>query len=225
MISLATVAGLCLAVGGPPLIASFGDRLFGNSESLTGKILQQFVLALLFIAVLGIVIFWEEQPLSSIGLHPLRWRSSLWGLIFAGFLSFIYAPLLMQAIDRLGFKAFESGLEKLTPLPIWYLVLAIAIGSIVEEGLYRGYATERLSLLTGSYAIGGLLAAIAFGLAHVPLWGWVAGLVTALSGILLTLFYLWTGDLLSAIVAHIVTDSIGIIIIPAFSDGEQFWKK
>lgn len=219
MNSIATVAGLCLAIGGPPSIASFGDRLFGNYESLISKIIQQIVLALLFVAVLVIVMFWERQPLNSIGLHPLRWQSILWGLIFAGFLSFIYSPFIIWAIDLLGLKGFQSGLAKLAPLPIWYLVLAIVIGGIVEEVLYRGYATERLSLLIGgNYAIGCLLSAIAFGLAHVPLWGWVSGLATAISGALLTLLYLWTGDLLSAIVAHIVTDSIGIIIIPALSD-------
>ncbi|MGL5062092.1 MAG: CPBP family intramembrane glutamic endopeptidase, partial [Microcoleus sp.] len=79
----------------------------------------------------------------------------------------------------------------------------------------RGYANDRLSLLTGSYAIGCLLGTIAFGLVHVPLWGWVSGLATMLSGGLLTLFYLQTGDLVSAIVAHVVTDSIGIAIVPA----------
>jgi hypothetical protein len=104
MISLATVPGLDLAIAGPKFLAIFGDRLFGNFESLTGKIFQQIVLVLLSIAVLVIVIFWERQPLTSIELHPLRWQSILWGLIFAGFLSFIYSPFIIWAIDLLGLK-------------------------------------------------------------------------------------------------------------------------
>lgn len=176
------------------------------------KILQQIVLATVFMVVLGIVLFWERQPLSSIGLHSLKWQSILWGLAFAGFLNFIYAPFLVLAIDKLGFTRFEGGLAKLTSFPNWYLVLAVLIGGVVEEVLYRGYATERLSLLTGSYWLGCMLSLIAFGLAHVPLWGWVPAVTTVLSGGLLTLFYLVTGDLLTAIVAHIVTDSAGIIV-------------
>lgn len=217
MSNLPTIIGLSIALGGPALIAAFGDKLFGEPETLASKIIQQIALAFLLIAVLGIVSFWERQPLSSIGLHSLRWQSILWGLIFAGFLSFIYSPLIIWGMNLLDFKGFEKGLTKLAPLPNWYLLLAVVVGGIVEEGLYRGYATERLSLLTASYGSGCLLALIAFGLAHVPLWGWIPALTTILSGGLLTLIYLWTGDLLSAIVAHTATDLIGIVIIPTFT--------
>lgn len=212
MSSLPTLIGLCFALGGPMLLANFGNQLSRNPDSLVSKILQQITLSMLLIIVLGIVVFWEQQSLSSIGLHSLRWQSILWGLIFGSFLVFIYSPLLMWSMTKLGFAGFEKGLEKLTPLPVWYLILAVVIGGIVEEGLYRGYATERLSLLTGSYWIGCVLSLIAFGLAHVPLWGWVPASTTILSGCLLTLFYLGTGDLLTAIVAHIATDCAGIII-------------
>ncbi|MEO0868405.1 MAG: type II CAAX endopeptidase family protein [Cyanobacteria bacterium J06642_11] len=212
MNSLATSTGLVFALAGPLLIASFGDNLFGNTDSLLSKIFQQIVLATLSMMVVGIVLFWERQPLSSIGLHQLNWQSILWGLIFAGFLSFIYAPFLIRVINQLGWAGFENGLAKLSPLPTGYLVFAVGIGGIVEEVLYRGYATERLSLLTGSYWLGSLLSLVAFGLAHVPLWGWLPAVTTVLSGGLLTLFYLATGDLLTAIIAHIVTDSVGIVI-------------
>jgi uncharacterized protein len=132
--------------------------------------------------------------------------------MFAGFLSFIYSPLLMWAINKLSLAGFESGFAQLSPLPIWYLLFAVVLGGVVEEVLYRGYATERLSLLTGSYWMGCVLSLIAFGLAHVPLWGWVPAFTTVLSGWLLTLLYLVTGDLLAAIIAHIATDSLGILI-------------
>ncbi|BAZ04310.1 CPBP family intramembrane glutamic endopeptidase [Calothrix sp. NIES-3974] len=212
MSSLSTIIGLCFALAGPALLARFGSQFFRNPESLASKILQQIALAMLFVIILGIIVFGEEQPLSSIGLHSLRWQSILWGLIFASFLVFIYSPLLMWSMTKLSFVGFEKGLAKLTPLPVWYLILAVVIGGIVEEGLYRGYAAERLSLLTGSYWIGCALSLIAFGLAHVPLWGWIPAFTTVLSGCLLTLFYLGTGDLLTAIVAHIATDCAGIII-------------
>jgi uncharacterized protein len=208
----ATVTGLCFALGGPALIASYGNKLFDNSESPIAKILQQIVLAICCLVVMGVVIFWERQPLSSIGLHPLRWQSILWGFTFAGFLIFIYSPIIIWAMAKLSHTGFASGLAQLETLPIWYLVLAVAIGGVVEEVLYRGYAAERLSWLTGGYWIGCGLSLIAFGLAHVPLWGWIPAFTTVLSGGLLTLFYLGTGDLLTAIVAHIVTDGAGIIV-------------
>ncbi len=211
-----TIIGLCLALGGPVLVASIGYKFLDDSQSIAGKVLQQLFLVALLVGVLAVVLFGERQPLSSIGLHLLRWQSLFWGLIFAVFLVFIYSPLLIWGMKKLNFGSFETGLTKLTSLPIYYLVFAIMVGGIVEEVLYRGYATERLSSLTGSYWIGSILALIAFGLAHIPFWGWQAASTTILSGAILTIFYLSTGELLSAIVAHVITDSVGIII-PALS--------
>ncbi len=209
---LSTTIGLCLALGGPLLLASFGDKYLGSPKSITNKILQQIILALLLIAVLAIALVWEKQPLSSVGLHPLRWQSIAWGFLFAGFFIFIYSPLLIRAMNKLKLGSFDHGLTELTKLPIWYLILAVVVGGIVEEGLYRGYAIERLSLLIGSYVFGSILVLIAFGLAHLPLWGWGAALTTVISGAILTVFYLWTGELIAVIVAHVITDSVGIII-------------
>jgi membrane protease YdiL (CAAX protease family) len=54
---------------------------------------------------------------------------------------------------------------------MWYLVIAVVVGSIAEEVLYRGYAVECIASLTGSYWFGGIISVSVFGLAHVPLWG------------------------------------------------------
>jgi uncharacterized protein len=216
MNSIGILVGLSLALIAPPVLAMWGDKLFANPESIASKCWQQFFLALLFTAICWIVIVWENQPLSSIGLHPFRWNSVLWGLLFTAFLIFIYSPFLIKIIGWFGVSGFSNGLDKLASLPLWYLTIAVIIGGIVEEGLYRGYATERLSMLTGNYWLGSAIALIAFGLAHVPIWGWVPALTTILSGGLLTLLYLGTGDLLASIVAHIVTDSVGIIL-PVFN--------
>lgn len=209
---LPTITGLCLALGGPALVASFGDQCFGHSESLTSKLLQQMALATLLGTIVWIVLVWEQRSLSSIGLHSFRWQSIVWGLVCAGGFIFIYSPLLIWAMNKVGLAGFENGLAKLTSLPSWYLVVAVVVGGTVEEGLYRGYATERLSWLTGHYWLGSALALAAFGLAHVPLWGRGAACTTVLSGGILTVIYLWTGDLLTAIIAHIITDSVGILL-------------
>lgn len=209
--SISTTVGLCIALGGPPLLA-MSDRLFGNDTSLARNIVQQGLLFGLCITILGIVSWWEKLPLSSIGLQPLRWQAIALGLVFAGILMLIYAPLLMWVIQTLNLPGFDHGLEKLSSMPIWYLILAVVIGGTTEEILYRGYAIERLSSFTGNYLTGSLFVLVAFGIAHVPLWGWTPASTTVISGGLLTLFYVWTGDLLPCIIAHIITDSMGIII-------------
>lgn len=208
------LVGLSLALGGSTLLAA-SDRLSSRCNSLASHLLQQLLLAGLSATIIAIVLFWENRSLSSIGWHSLHWESVAWGIAFALFLIFIYSPLMLRAMQQLKLPGFEGGLSKLSVLPIWYVAIAVITGGIAEEILYRGYATERLSELTGSYWTGSVLALIAFGLAHVPMWGWGAALTTVISGTLLTIFYLWLGDLLPCIIAHIITDSVGLMIFPA----------
>ena len=86
------------------------------------------------------------------------------------------------------------------------------VGGITEELLYRGYAVERIATLRGSYWLGDLISVLVYGLAHVPMWGWGPALTTILSGGILTLFFVWRGDLVANIIAHVVTDLAGIVL-------------
>ena len=80
--------------------------------------------------------------------------------------------------------------------------------------LYRGYAIERLVDLTGSYLVASAVSVIAFGLAHVPMWGLAAAATTIASGGILTGIYIWRRDLVALILAHIATDVCGLVIAP-----------
>jgi hypothetical protein len=48
------------------------------------------------------------------------------------------------------------------------------------------------------------------------MWGWGASLTTFFSGGLATLFYLWRRDLAALIIAHVLTDFVGIVVTPLF---------
>ncbi len=50
--------------------------------------------------------------------------------------------------------------------------------------------------------------------AHVPMWGWGPALTTVVSGAVATVFYIWRRDLVAIMIAHVVTDLAGIVIIP-----------
>ena len=211
---LPTIIGLGLAFGGPPLIASVSERSPSSGGIPTTELLSQFGLVAICAAVLAILLVWEKQPLSAIGLQPPRWQSLVWGLALTGFFVFAFSPLAFWLLQHLRLSGFDAGLAKLAHLPVWYLILAVVIGGTVEEILYRGYAVERLASLTGSYWLGGLISVLVFGLAHVPLWGWGPAATTVLSGGVLTLCYVWTKDLNANIIAHVATDFVGIVLMP-----------
>ena len=92
---------------------------------------------------------------------------------------------------------------------MWFRVLLGISGGAIEEIFYRGYAIERLATITGRPWLAGLIAAVIFGLSHIPYWG--LGFALAADppfGLLMSAFYLWRRDLLANIFAH----STGLVI-------------
>ncbi len=213
MTNTATFLGLFIALFGPILIAAASETI-SASAPVASNLLGLMALLAIVVAIVLIVLEYERQPLSSFGLHPLHWRSVAWGLALAGFFMYVFAPVVYRVLQRLELGGFEGGIDKLARLPIWCLVLAVIVGGASEEILYRGYAVERISSLSGSYWIGGLVPLLFFGVAHVPMWGWGPALTTFVSGAMLTIFYIWQQDLLANVVAHVITDFAGIVMPP-----------
>jgi uncharacterized protein len=212
-----SILGLCVALGGPILLAGPAGKALGDPNRLATNLLGQLILWALVVLILALVVFWEKQPLRSIGLQPFRWQSVLWGLALAA--TFILlTPVWAEMLRRAGLPpSFESGFTNLVRLPRWFLVLAAITAGIAEETLYRGYAVERLAWLTGRYWLGGLISLVIFTLAHVPAWGSGPLLIFLISGGLITLFYVWKRDLLACIIAHAVTDTVGLISLVSSS--------
>ena len=220
MVTPATLVGLLLALAGPPFIA----RLGRGSHTLGSLLLGQALLVSLTAAVVTIVLLWEGRPLSSIGLQAPGWSTLAWGAGMAAVFILLLGPLLLRLPGWLGLAGFAPTLTRLASLPLWYLLLAVIIGGVAEEILYRGYALDRLGVLLGSPWLAGLIVVLLFGLAHIPLWGIGPALTTTISGAALTLFFLWHGDLLANIVAHVATDFAGIVLQPlmqALGHGKQ----
>ena len=71
-----------------------------------------------------------------------------------------------------------------------------------------GYAIERVTELTGSRWLGAAIPVLVFGAVHAPFWGIGHAVVAGASGLWLTLIYLKTRNLWTAVVAHALLDGI-----------------
>jgi membrane protease YdiL (CAAX protease family) len=112
----------------------------------------------------------------------------------------VFTTPLMNMFSR---AIVQQGAQRLSMLPIWFRLVLAVTGGAIEETLYRGYATERLVALTGRVWLGAALAALGFGIAHIPAWGIAFALTVDLPfGLLMTLVFLWRRDLLANILAH-----------------------
>jgi membrane protease YdiL (CAAX protease family) len=210
---LPTVVGLFVAIAGPAFLASPLSRFLGDPNDLQTKLIGQGCLWILFLAILCVVRIWENMPLSSIGFGSLNRQSIFWALLLTVAyvsLSMLWLPLM----PKLGLGSFDPGIAKLSELPIPYLVLAVVTAGFVEETLYRGYGIERMSLFVGNRWVSGLFMMVLAALAHWPLWGFGPAVALIVMGIPGTIFFVLKRQLWPCILSHILTDAIGIILMP-----------
>jgi uncharacterized protein len=99
-------------------------------------------------------------------------------------------------------------------VPLWLRVGMLMTAGVTEEVLFRGYPISRLKVATGSTAIALGLPFVVFVVLHLPSWGAAHLLFVSLAAALFTLAFVWRRDLWANIIAHIVADSVPLLILP-----------
>lgn len=198
-----------LALLGPPALAAATRWWGGLQPSLTVQVVGQVALSAIAVAVL-ILVRWQRLPLQVMGIRrPDAWTPVV--VLVVVLVSWSLLPVVSGwLIRRLALSGFETGIASLAAQPTWWQVSVALTSGPIEELLYRGYAVEQFSALTGRRWAGGALAALAFGLAHIPFWGFGPALAANLPfGVVMVLAYMWRRDLVATSAAH------GILLLGA----------
>lgn len=95
----------------------------------------------------------------------------------------------------------------------WTALLAVAAG-IVEELFFRLALPLFAALATGSTPLGFAFAILLFAAAH-RYQGWIGTIFSGVSGVLLAMLYLATGDLWFAMLIHALLNLNGLVLRPA----------
>jgi membrane protease YdiL (CAAX protease family) len=95
------------------------------------------------------------------------------------------------------------------------LALIALTAAISEEIVFRGIVLNYLAAASGRVWVGAAVSLAMFALAHVGGWGWSQVLFAAVPGAVLTLFFLWKRDLGVCMVAHFLTDLLGLLVAAA----------
>lgn len=165
----------------------------------------QAALAGLAVAAVGAAL--TLAPAAALALAPPSLLTPVLAAALAAAFVLIWGPLL----GRLAPGLFDAGLARLAGLPQRRLTAAVLIGAAVEEALYRLVGFGLLANATGAPLAAGAASVTAFALAHVPIWGWRASLSFVVPGVVMTLAYAATGDVLALVLAHAATDAIGLL--------------
>jgi uncharacterized protein len=207
-----TSVGVLVALGGPALaVAAKRSGYFGSdvgSHILNWCALWGAALLTLLILVAG-----ERQPLSAIGFRRFAWASLGFGIAL-GTVVIMMFPLASLLLNLFNIPNPQTALAQVAALPLWIRVGTLLTAGITEEILFRGYPISRLKAATGSTAIAALIPFVVFVVLHLPSWGAAHLLFVSLAAALFTLAFLWRGDLWANIVAHFLTDSVPLLILP-----------
>ncbi len=209
---LPTLIGLFL-VFVLPLICNFSLKSkYRKSRYFYGIVIHHWsIVFLLFI----LITLWEHQSLASIGFRTLSYREILWGFagFFVGILSF---ALTTPLIRKLHLNTTSEGVTRLATVPLGLRVVLVLTAGIAEEIMFRGYAIERLTALTGSLAIGAGMAYLVFVLLHLSFWGPGGTIQIGVWTLLVTILYVLQRNLWPCILMHILNDAYAFILMPVF---------
>ncbi len=207
---IASAVGLLFALVIPAALSAGGPGEFPHvGINVTHAILlnEATMWGLTFI-VLAIVTFWERRTPGSIGLGRLTWPGVRSGVLFSVLLVFLAGAA--GKITQISGMATQTGgqAEMVIAMPIWLQLFVALSAGFTEETLFRGYAIERMTELTGSRWLGALIPVFIFGAVHAPFWGIGHAVVAGATGLWLTLIYLKTRNLWITIIAHALLDGI-----------------
>jgi membrane protease YdiL (CAAX protease family) len=207
--SVVILIGLALTLGLVVFRANeFGQRYLGMGALASRDL---FWWPLLAVTLLYVIVV-ERRPLASIGIHRPTWKTFALGVGAAVLGLAVVFPLTELAMTYLHLpgQAGSAAAQQIAHTPWWYRIVLVVRAALAEEIVFRGYAIERITELTGSRTLAAIVSLTVFTVAHLAFWGWTPLIGVAVAGLLLTILYLWQRDLVANIIAHFVVDAVGI---------------
>ncbi len=120
--------------------------------------------------------------------------------------------LLLYFFPNSMMNVANCQLSSFSRVPAGLGLFVAAAAGISEEIAARGFAIDRLRIVTGRL---GLAAAVALALdlaEHIPYWGWRYAIEIAPMQLLFVLMYLWRKDIMACIIGHFLTDALPFMI-------------
>jgi membrane protease YdiL (CAAX protease family) len=212
---IASVVGLIFALVIPAALSAGGPgELPSDANPVNAITLNEAFMWSLTLIVFAVILFGERRKLTSIGLGLPDWHAIRTGILMTVLLLVLAmaAGAVVQAIGGLQ-QGGGSQINMVVGLPIWLQLFVALSAGFTEEVLFRGYAIERMTELTGNRWLGAIIPIFVFGAVHAPFWGIGHAVVAGMSGLWLTLIYLWRRNLWTNITAHALLDALVFVSV------------
>lgn len=161
------------------------------------------------VAILYALVRWGE-PRQALGLRRVRAATFGWGLICFLIIAILSAATLF-CFSRFGISQDKGTLTALASRPVPIILLLAATAGIAEEIIFRSVLITELEAATGMKWLAAFISLVLFAAAHAGGWGPTQVIFAAVPGLVLTLFFLWKRDLWVCVIAHFLTDALGLL--------------
>lgn len=206
------LVGLLIALGLPFAQLSAWTKAHSGLGPLWGA---EVFWVTFFVVILLYVVAVERRPLSSIGFRRPKLSDIPIGVV--GALLIIVGDIAISVVDRALHLAVKPQIAALFATPFWYRAFVVTRAAVVEETAFRGYGFERIVDLTGSRWLAAVITFALFTFAHYNGGGLALVFAAACGGMVLTVLYLWRRNLWTTILAHWLTDAVGLLLVPALA--------
>jgi membrane protease YdiL (CAAX protease family) len=203
--------GVAIAFGWPLVLLIPG--VSGLNITNTRDDAVNIVVKWLVVAGLCMIAFRaQRRPPWEFGVRAVRWQdvlAAIGGVIVGIALSGVTNPTVTTSpsVDEL---------QEIAAVSVSLRVALVVTAGICEEFIYRSFAIEELTFLTGKRWLSAALAWVFFTVAHVRLYDWSGALIVpGTLGAVLTALYLWRRNLASCALMHATVDAMFIVILPA----------
>jgi membrane protease YdiL (CAAX protease family) len=214
-ISAAVLFGLVLSLFGGTLLGQVALPRWIEVSTARSVLANSLGSWLLVGVLLGIVVYWEDRELESIGLRPPTRTEIVVGL-GAGLGGAVLGLLVTGiAVVTLNLDQPET-LSAITRLSIPIQLAIVGTAVVVEEILWRGYPIERLTELTGRLWVGASVSGLVFLAVHYPAWGLAGAIPQAVFTVVLVGVYVWRRNVVVSMLTHGVINAVMIFVLPAF---------
>lgn len=153
----------------------------------------------------------EKLPLASLGFRPPTIWTLVWGVVFGVLITALFIFCGLVVLPWLHLRGNAAAARPLMTAPLWFRFLLVLRAAVTEEILYRAYPIERIEVLSRSQWLAAGVSVVGFTLAHLNYWGPVQLIFVAPAGVVLAGLYLWRRDIVCNMIAHFVTDGIGLL--------------
>jgi membrane protease YdiL (CAAX protease family) len=192
------------------VLAPIGSWIF-RQEDLAALIGREALFWALTLIIVAYILFVERRPLSSVSWRAPRSSSILIGVAGAALTIAGMALIYLAVFPALQLSQSDGDPVTLST-PLWFMVALVLRAAIFEELFFRGFMIERLTEITNSRWLAAALSLAAFTFSHLGGWGPAHLIIAGFGGFVLTALYLWRRDLVTNMVAHFLTNAVGLML-------------